>query len=280
MENVKSKMEGTRQMVKKAVAAMMALTVCASLGVGYTAAAQPETAYAATANTISGVKISKTSNSATVSWNAVAGATQYDVVLYPASNKITNADKMQKYKHLTGTSATFTGLVNNTKYGVFIYAYDVNGKALKDNGYYQGSVTTSVKKPTNVKMTVEANQGNYVHYGWNDITSGKYVSPSSKVQIAYRASSSAKWKYKTVSIQGFTYKSSTSGVLAYKDGYISIPLSSKAHDPQVKARVINGSKKSGWTKTKHLKVTKKTVKKKGKKTTVYYMKNAGYTLKQ
>lgn len=289
---------------KKAVAAMLALTVCASLGVGYIAMARPTEAYAVTTKkTVNNAKVTaKTASTVTVAWSAVAGASKYGVVAMPTGNTATistgSEGEYTKFKYTTSTSATVSGLANNTQYVIGVWAIDSKGKQISSvNAGIK--VTTNSAKATGVKSYVTASSKGTVTFNLSKGAKAKTVSPNSKVEVAYRASSSAKWKYKTLSPKAISGSPSGTCTLTGSDWAASLKLTSKKHDPQVKVRVINGSKKSGWTKTKHLKVTKKTTKetietitvkktKKGTKKTIkkttknktkYSLKTANYTVK-
>ncbi len=93
-----------------------------------------------------------TENSVTVSWNAVNGATGYEVLFNGTSYGV------------TGTSKTFTGLSANTS-----YTYQVRAKTAKGMGAYSPSQTvkTTPKAPSNASVTTNENS---VTVSWSAVT--------------------------------------------------------------------------------------------------------------
>ncbi|MCM1381230.1 MAG: fibronectin type III domain-containing protein, partial [Muribaculaceae bacterium] len=83
-------------------------------------------------------KASKTTNSVTLSWDAVEGADMYRVYKY---NEKTG--KYEKYKDVKSAKCSVTGLSAGTKYKFKVTAYDkVNGKYVKGGTSKAVSVTT------------------------------------------------------------------------------------------------------------------------------------------
>ncbi|MCM1061784.1 MAG: fibronectin type III domain-containing protein [Eubacterium sp.] len=83
-------------------------------------------------------KASKTTNSVTLSWDAVEGADLYRVYKYNPETK-----KYEKYKDVKSAKCTVSGLKANTKYKFKVTAYDkVNGKYVKGETSKAVSVTT------------------------------------------------------------------------------------------------------------------------------------------
>ncbi len=79
------------------------------------------------------VKATSTTNSVTVSWTAVSGATGYEIVFGGTTYSV------------TGTSRTFTGLLSNTSYTYRVCAKNAGGKGSYSSS---ASIRTLVAKPT------------------------------------------------------------------------------------------------------------------------------------
>lgn len=71
-----------------------------------------------------GIKSSKTRNSVTLTWNSISGADAYRVYIYDSSK-----GKYIKYKDVSGTKCTISGLASGTTYKFKVAALEeVNGK--------------------------------------------------------------------------------------------------------------------------------------------------------
>ena len=128
------------------------------------------------------VVVAATSGKVAVSWNAVSGATKYQVVSY------VNSKYTVQVNNYTGTSYTVSGLTNGTKYGFLVRAYG-NGAwtsyGTADLVYATPTGSTTVIKPTVV--TVAGNKK--VAVSWSAVTGAtkyqvvSYVNNKYTVQV-------------------------------------------------------------------------------------------------
>ena len=92
-----------------------------------------------------------TETSISVSWDAVAGATQYQVMYYPYGSD----PKLAKVTTVKTTSATISGLSTNTNYAVYVCSQRVDGSYVEavalGRGF--GSLPTLPTKTTKLKCT-------------------------------------------------------------------------------------------------------------------------------
>lgn len=122
----------------------------------------------------SGIKKSVTVNSATISWNAVSGATGYDLMF--------NGSVSGMYG-INATSKTFSGLAAGKAYSFQIRAKNANAVS----AYTQAmTVTTAPTVPTGVKAAATQNA---VTVSWNTVTGASgYIVRFQGAEYAYGAS--------------------------------------------------------------------------------------------
>ncbi len=89
----------------------------------------------------SDVSATATKNSVTVSWKAVSGATDYDLIFNGTTY------------HVTGTSKTITGLPENTRYSYKIRANNAGGSSAYTWDKYITTLMTPPAVPTNVRAS-------------------------------------------------------------------------------------------------------------------------------
>ena len=105
------------------------------------------------------IKTTAGDSKVTMTWDAVAGATKYAVYM------LQNGAYVCKSNAVTGTSYTFTGLTNGTKYSFMVKAY-VNGAWKVASGAVSGTPVASVI-PDNIKTTAGDSK---VTMTWDKVT--------------------------------------------------------------------------------------------------------------
>ncbi len=106
-------------------------------------------------DTPSNVSVTATTNSITVSWNAVSGATSYDVLLNG------------KTYNVTGTSKTITGLTPGTDYSYVVRANNAGGSS----AYTSTKTIQTIPNPPAAPLTVSATAtANSVTVSWNAVS--------------------------------------------------------------------------------------------------------------
>ncbi len=90
------------------------------------------------------VKATATKNSITVSWDAVSGATGYDVKFDDTEYSV------------TGTTKTFTGLTPGSRHSYAVRAKNAGGASIYSTGYYVTTIPDPPSVPTSVTATAKA----------------------------------------------------------------------------------------------------------------------------
>lgn len=159
---------------------------------------------------ISKVNFTASSNTVTMSWDKVPGATGYRVYKYNTSTK-----KWQGVANTKNTSYTFTKLNSGTAYSFTVRAYtEENGKDYLSPKYTTFKTTTNPANITKVNFTSSANS---VKMSWSK------VSGATGYRVYQYNTSTKKWKaVANISGTSYTFKNLKAGttykftVRAYK----------------------------------------------------------------
>ncbi|MCM1364305.1 MAG: fibronectin type III domain-containing protein [Faecalibacterium sp.] len=116
---------------------------------------------------VTGLKASATTNSITLSWSKVSGATNYTVYSYNKSNK-----SYKKIKTVTGTSLKITGLKTATSYSYAVMATKVSGG--KNYNGSKSSVLVTGTSPTAPKLDKLTAGSKQATVTWNKISCTGY----------------------------------------------------------------------------------------------------------
>ncbi len=120
-----------------------------------------------------GLSVSSASGKMNIKWESVRGADAYRVYIYDNAQK-----KWKKYKTVTGTVCSLTGLTQGKTYYFVVSALDKNGK-----NYTEGMRTSKFKVTYSPKSAANTNKKrpalpSVTDYGFDDRTSkydGKYT---------------------------------------------------------------------------------------------------------